>query len=163
MRPNMDLEIAVLESILANAKDQHQLKAGLAQAVTLLRESTDYAEHRQRALREIYSAAIGEPGEFAERILKLAEAGIDAGPRELGKFPEIGTETKFSTHPVSGNAGAKSMPAETVRYDPAPECKGEIAARERLEPEGSGGAAGNADRHTESAQNGVTGRRDGHL
>lgn len=82
--------------------------------------------------------------------------------RQIGHEIGTGSETKFSTHPVSGNAGAKSMPAEMVRYDPAPECKGEIAARERLEPEGSGGAAGNADRHTESAQNGVTGRRDGH-
>lgn len=37
----MDLEIAVMESILANAKDQHQLKAGLTQAVKLLHEAVD--------------------------------------------------------------------------------------------------------------------------
>ena len=34
--PNLDMEIVVLESILANAKDQHQLTAGFAQAIKIL-------------------------------------------------------------------------------------------------------------------------------
>jgi hypothetical protein len=51
MRPNMDAEIVVLQAVLANAKDEHQLKAGLAHAIELLEENVPYAAELAVCLR----------------------------------------------------------------------------------------------------------------
>lgn len=71
--------------------------------------------------------------------------------------------------PTSQKWPLEPMQGETAIHHPAPECKGVIAARERLEPEGSlnmvkdSSEARRADSHAKlaGAQNDVTGRRDG--
>jgi hypothetical protein len=88
---------------------------------------------------------------------------------------------EFSAHPVFeakpsamqdapiASGDAKPMLAETVRYDPAPEREGVIAARERQEPEGPSVGSEINDAETLRAgfdgarRSGVTGRRDAHF
>ncbi len=55
------------------AADATKAPAGIVHGVCL-------TEHYKLHLRLIYSAAIAEPGAFAERILKFAQDGIDAAP-----------------------------------------------------------------------------------
>jgi hypothetical protein len=137
-----------------------------------IRERDEWKEAAAQANAAIehYQAERDKSAAYAESIetlLRSILADLEEGSTDptwpeqiraaLAKNP-----TEFSTHPASGNAGEKSMPAETVRYDPAPEREGVIAARERLEPEGGQEGAGPVAHPTmPGAQNDVTGRRDG--
>jgi hypothetical protein len=164
-----DFDAAVRDAILAGYRAGH--RDGCVYAGQL-------RERAERMRQHILTKVVGRLCEPSGRVTGEWGCGLCGG---VGRGPADGTRdlesivhaedcmgaalaknpTEFSTHPASGNAGAKSMPAETVRYDPAPERKGVIAARERLEPEGGKGPGTSPDAQAD-AQNDVTGRRDGH-
>jgi len=62
----MDMEIVVLQSVLANAKDEHQLRAGLIHAITLLDEVVPYAEELAEALRDVLREAVILSADYLE-------------------------------------------------------------------------------------------------
>jgi hypothetical protein len=83
MRPNMDAEIVVLQAVLANAKDEHQLKAGLAHAIELLEENVPYAAELAVCLRGMLvcaedAQANGYDGATTRSNARIALAKYDA-------------------------------------------------------------------------------------
>lgn len=101
----MDMEIAVLQSVVANAKDQHQLKAGLIHAIKLIEEGVEYAVELSGLLDEVLDLPVGSlKGDLRDRIhvalAKNPNAGAD--PDAQGAVsPEDARRSSGRSQPTS--------------------------------------------------------------
>ena len=124
-----------------------------------------------------------QPSRPEKRVIEESPSGAVAAAGFLqvmdanGKWPienQVATVTTTTAVPDKRILGAPTCrglevnrpleptQGEAAIHHPAPECKGEIAARERLEPEGPLEATAEMSKpKLRDAQNGVTGRRDG--
>jgi hypothetical protein len=107
MRPNMDAEIVVLQAVLANAKDEHQLKAGLAHAIELLEENVPYAVKIEGLLRETRRFLEFYPVPYkANELLQRIDAAL---AKNLSTPLAVSAETPRSRSP--GTTGADTLAA----------------------------------------------------
>jgi hypothetical protein len=112
------------------------------------------------ALRPVVSDIFDNFGTYSRgmALSMLVEAVRGIAPRANEQ-----QRNEILSAPTSPQGPLELTPAEVGIHDPAPEREGEIAGRERLDPEGHGTARMLVERAPVEAQNGVTGRRDAHL
>lgn len=152
-----------------------ELEAQLGACEPYLKEGETPAERIERERRDTQSlmtllararAERDEIREYAGQQLDAINAAIGAiNAGHYERAADILREARaneYSTHQPGSQADRPgSIRREMGAVAPAPECKGVIAARERLEPEGGGCADGTAsDAAFPGARNGVTAGRD---
>jgi hypothetical protein len=129
MRANMDAEIVVLQAVLANAKDEHQLKAGLTHAVELLEENAAGAEELRAALLAlVLDCQNYDAWARPCHALNVAKAVLDKNPNPSGQ--QCAEASVHQTAEASGPVGLGkttegegriSPNADGVVTDPSPD------------------------------------------